>query len=385
MQDHRAVELSHEEIRRYGRHLVMPEVGVEGQKRLKAGSVLIVGAGGLGSPAALYLAAAGVGRIGLVDFDVVDETNLQRQVLYGTSEVGQPKLQAAMKRLSDLNPMVRIELHEARLTSANALDILRGYDVVLDGTDNFPARYLVNDACVLLGKPNVHGSIFRFDGQVSVFCAPGGPCYRCLFPEPPPPGMVPSCAEAGVLGVLPGIVGSIQAAEAIKLLLGKGNPLVGRLLIIDALSMRFRELAIQQDKRCPVCGPNRSITELIDYEGFCGVSEHAPALPAELEITPRELSRRLQAGERLVILDVRTPEEWRICHLDGAKLIPVADLPSRLDELDARQEIVVHCKSGVRSARAVKMLLEAGFCNVRNLKGGILAWAEEVDPALPTY
>jgi len=385
MIDPECVGLSHEEIRRYGRHLVMPEVGVDGQKRLKAGSVLIVGAGGLGSPAALYLVAAGVGRVGLVDFDVVDETNLQRQVLYGTSEVGQPKLQAARRRLSDINPLVHIELHEARLTSRNALDILSGYDVILDGTDNFPARYLVNDACVMLGKPNVHGSIFRFDGQVSVFCAPGGPCYRCLFPEPPPPGMVPSCAEAGVLGVLPGIVGAIQATEAIKLLLGRGSPLVGRLLIIDALGMRFRELAVQQDERCPVCGPNKSITELIDYEGFCGVSEHPPFLPAEMEITPQELRRRLEAGERLVLLDVRTPGEWQICHLEGAKLIPIADLPSRLGELDAGQEIVVHCKTGARSARAVRILQEAGFGRVRNLRGGLLAWAEEVDPALPTY
>ncbi|MGC8834867.1 MAG: molybdopterin-synthase adenylyltransferase MoeB, partial [Armatimonadota bacterium] len=309
--------LSKDEILRYSRHLIMPEVGLEGQKRLKSASVLLVGAGGLGSPAAMYLAAAGVGRIGIVDYDVVDFTNLQRQILYSTPEVGLPKLECARRRLEALNPNVRIDLHETKLSSENALDILRDYDVVIDGTDNFPTRYLVNDACVILGKPNVYGSIFRFDGQASVFCAKGGPCYRCLFPEPPPPGMVPSCAEGGVLGILPGIVGTIQAAEAIKLILGRGNPLIGRLLILDVLGMRIRELSIQKDPRCPVCGPNPSITKLIDYEFFCGLTT-APKLSPEFEIAPLELKQRLETGGRVVVLDVRTPEEWEICRLECA-------------------------------------------------------------------
>ena len=378
------VALSKDEILRYSRHLIMPEVGMEGQKRLKSASVLLVGAGGLGSPAAMYLAAAGVGRIGIVDFDVVDFTNLQRQILYSTPEVGLPKLECAHKRLEALNPNVKIELHETKLSSENALDILKNYDVIVDGTDNFPTRYLVNDACVILGKPNVYGSIFRFDGQASVFCAEGGPCYRCLFPEPPPPGMVPSCAEGGVLGILPGIVGTIQAAEAIKLILGRGKPLIGRLLIIDVLGMRIRELSIQKDPNCPVCGPNPSITRLIDYEFFYGLTT-APKLSPEFEIAPLELKRRLETGERLVVLDVRNPEEWEICRLECAKLLPLSELPERMKELNPEDEIVVHCKSGVRSARAVQMLLDAGFRRVKNLKGGIEAWADEVDPTIPKY
>jgi len=380
-----SVELTREELMRYSRHLIMPEVGLEGQKRLKAASVLLIGAGGLGSPAALYLAAAGVGRLGLVDFDVVDFTNLQRQVLHSTSMVGVRKLESARQRLNDLNPAVKLELHETTLTSENALDILKDYDVIVDGTDNFPTRYLVNDACVMLGKPNVYGSIFRFDGQASVFCTKGGPCYRCLFPEPPPPGMVPSCAEGGVLGILPGIVGTIQAAEAIKLILGIGETLVGRLMLLDVLHMRIRELAIRRDSRCPVCGDHPTITHLIDYEQFCGVASAAPPLAPEQEITPLELKRRMDAGDSILILDVRTPEEWTICHFPQAKLIPIDDLLARIGELDPNQEIVAYCRSGVRSARAVRLLTEAGFKSVRNLVGGVLAWSDQVDPTVPKY
>ncbi len=381
-----ATELDAMEIARYSRHLIMPEVGMEGQKKLKAASVLCIGTGGLGSPLGLYLAAAGVGRIGLVDFDVVDFSNLQRQVLYGTSDVGRPKLDAARDRLADVNPHVAIETHETRLSSENALDILRGYDIVVDGTDNFPTRYLVNDACVLLGKPNVYGSIFRFEGQASVFWAPKGPCYRCLYPEPPPPGLVPSCAEGGVLGILPGIVGTIQAAEAIKLILGNGTPLLGRLLLFDALEMRFRELKLRRDPACPLCGASPTIRSLIDYEEFCGVLAVAdPALAADLQVSPRDLKERLDRGERFILLDVRTPQERAICHLGASIHIPMDEIPARVHELDSRDDLVVYCKVGGRSARVLEFLRGAGFQRARNLRGGIDAWAREVDPSVPRY
>jgi adenylyltransferase/sulfurtransferase len=384
-------ELSVEEIRRYSRHLIMPEVGMHGQRKLKEARVLLVGAGGLGSPLGLYLAAAGVGTLGIVDFDIVDETNLQRQVLHGTKDVGRPKLDSARDRLEDVNPNVRVEPHEIRLSSENALDILQAYDVVVDGTDNFPTRYLVNDACVLLGKPNVYGSIFRFEGQVSVFWAERGPCYRCLFREPPPPGLVPSCAEGGVLGVLPGIVGSLQALETIKLIIGEGDSLVGRLLLFDALAMRFRELKLRKNPECPACGEHPTLTGLIDYDEFCGIPQAAEAEAAERgripEIQPAELLHRLDRGDRLTIIDVREPHEWDIVNLErhGARLIPLGTLPERMNELDSAEEIVLHCRSGVRSARAVKQLQDAGFRRLWNLKGGILGWAEEVDPSLPRY
>ncbi len=386
-----APELSREELVRYSRHLVMPEVGVEGQKKLKAASVLLVGAGGLGSPLGLYLAAAGVGTIGIVDFDVVDETNLQRQLLHGTKDIGRSKLDSARDRLRDVNPHVTVEGHETRLTSDNALEILEPYDVVIDGTDNFPTRYLVNDACVMLEKPNVYGSIFRFEGQLSVFDARHGPCYRCLFREPPPPGMVPSCAEGGVLGVLPGIIGSLQALEAIKIILGKGDPLIGRFLIFDALEMSWREVSLRRNPDCPVCGEEPTQTELIDYEAFCGVAADEDASPTadqELpEITPRELSERLERGDDLTIIDVREPHEWDIVNLSehGARLIPLGELSEHLNELDSSDEIVVHCRSGVRSANALRRLRQAGFEKLWNLQGGILGWAEEIDPSLPTY
>jgi adenylyltransferase/sulfurtransferase len=380
------VTLSREEILRYSRHLIMPEVGMEGQLRLKRARVLCVGSGGLGAPLALYLAAAGVGRLGLVDFDRVDFTNLQRQVLYGTSDVGRPKLEAARQRLADLNPEVEIVPYETRLTSENALEILEPWDIVVDGTDNFPTRYLVNDACVLLGKPNVYGSIFRFEGQVSVFGMPEGPCYRCLYPEPPPPGLVPSCAEGGVLGVLPGIIGSLQAMEVLKLILGIGQPLVGRLLLFDALAMRFRELRLRRNPDCPVCGERPTIRQLIDYEEFCGIrGEEAPARVTDVpEIAPRELYQRLQRGEDIFILDVREPHEYQICNL-GGYLIPLGELPRRVHELDTARTIVAHCRSGKRSAEAVDFLRRVGFTRVWNLRGGILAWADEVDPTVPKY
>jgi molybdopterin/thiamine biosynthesis adenylyltransferase/rhodanese-related sulfurtransferase len=380
------VTLSREEILRYSRHLIMPEVGMEGQLRLKRARVLCVGSGGLGAPLALYLAAAGVGRLGLVDFDRVDFTNLQRQVLYGTSDVGRPKLEAAQQRLADLNPEIEIVPYETRLTSENALDILEPWDIVVDGTDNFPTRYLVNDACVLLGKPNVYGSIFRFEGQVSVFGMPEGPCYRCLYPEPPPPGLVPSCAEGGVLGVLPGIIGSLQAMEVLKLILGIGQPLVGRLLLFDALAMRFRELRLRRNPDCPVCGERPTIRQLIDYEEFCGIrGEEAPARVTDVpEIAPRELYQRLQSGEDIFILDVREPHEYQICNL-GGYLIPLGELPRRVHELDSARTIVAHCRSGKRSAEAVDFLRRVGFARVWNLRGGILAWADEVDPTVPKY
>ena len=379
--------LSPDELLRYSRHLILPEVGLQGQRRLKAASVLIVGAGGLGSPLALYLAAAGVGRIGLVDFDCVEASNLQRQVLYGTDSVGRPKLEAARERLADLNPGVRVDLHETRLTSANAFDILGPYDVVVDGTDNFPTRYLVNDACALLGKPNVYGSIFRFEGQASVFDARVGPCYRCLYPDPPPPGLVPSCAEGGVLGVLPGVIGVLQGIETLKLLLGLGETLVGRLLLFDALALSFRELALRKDPECPLCGPRRTITALVDYEAFCGLTpvEQADAAARGWEITARELSERLGRGEDLTVIDVREPHEWEIAHLPDATLIPLNTLPARLAELDTSRELVLHCHHGQRSMRALEFLRQSGFRKLRNLRGGIDAWSKDVDPSVPRY
>ena len=379
--------LSKEEIMRYSRHLIMPEVGMDGQLKLKQAKVLCIGTGGLGAPLGLYLAAAGVGRIGLVDFDSVDLTNLQRQILFGTDDIGRPKIEAATDRLRNLNPDIQIDRFETRLTSENALDILKNYDIVVDGTDNFPTRYLVNDACVILGKPNVYGSIFRFEGQITIFGAPGGPCYRCLYPEPPPPGLVPSCAEGGVLGVLPGIVGAIQAAETLKLIIGKGEPLIGRLLLFDALAMRFRELKLRKNPECPACGEHPTITKLIDYAEFCGIRAEEAASPAQSavpEIAPRELKSRLDRGDDLFILDVREPHEYQICNLRG-HLIPLGELSRRVNELDSSREIVAHCRSGKRSAEAVEFLRSAGFRKVLNLKGGILAWSDEVDPSVPKY
>ncbi len=376
--------LSHAEMLRYSRHLLLPEVGVAGQRKLKAARVLTVGAGGLGSPLSLYLAAAGVGTIGIVDFDVVDLTNLQRQIVHGTSTLGRPKLDSAEERLTDLNPNVRIERHETRLTSQNAMEILREYDIVVDGTDNFPTRYLVNDACVLLGKPNVYGSIFRFEGQASLFYAEQGPCYRCLYSEPPPPGLVPSCAEGGVLGVLPGIIGSIQALETIKWIIGAGKSLIGRLLLFDALKLRFRELELRKDPACPLCGTNPTIRELIDYEAFCGIGAEPPYEGPE--ITAEELKVELDdKGEDLVLIDVREPHEWEIAHIAGARLIPLNQLPERLGELDGHSEIVTHCHHGARSMKALEILKGAGFSKVRSLAGGIDAWAERVEPGLARY
>ncbi len=381
------VSLSQQEVARYSRHLILPEVGPEGQKRLKAASVLLIGAGGLGSPLALYLAAAGVGRIGLVDFDLVDFSNLQRQILHGTPDVGRSKLQSARDKLQALNPEVRVDLYETRLSSANALSIFGPYDMVIDGTDNFPTRYLVNDACVLLGKPNVYGSIFRFDGQASVFWPGKGPCYRCLYPEPPPPGEVPSCAEGGVLGILPGLVGCIQATEAVKIILGQGEPLVGRLLLYDALQMSFREFKVRRNPQCPMCGDRPTIKQLIDYEQFCGVrGQEAPAgAPAGAELTVEELKARLDRGEDVFVLDVRNPEEFQICRIPGSVLFPLPALPQRFGELDRERELVVHCKSGMRSQKAIQFLREQGFTKLKNLKGGILAWADRVDKGMPKY
>ena len=382
-----AVVLEDDEIRRYSRHLILPEVGREGQERLKAGRVLCVGAGGLGSPVAMYLAAAGVGTIGLVDFDVVDLSNLQRQILHGTDDVGRSKLLSARDTLAALNPHVRVELHETALSSANAMELLAGYDVVVDGTDNFPTRYLVNDACVLLGKPNAYGSIFRFEGQASVFGVKGGPCYRCLYPEPPPPGLVPSCAEGGVLGVLPGIIGVIQATETIKLLLGIGEPLVGRFLIYDALRMRFRELKLRRDPECPVCGDAPTVTAPIDYEQFCGVTPAGRGEGEDVapEMTVKELKERLDAGEPLVVLDVREIQEYQINRIDGSVLIPLGELPRRHQELDRAALIVCQCKVGGRSAQAAAFLRGAGFPRVVNLSGGILAWVDQIDPTQARY
>ena len=386
-------ELSNAEVERYSRHLILPEVGIDGQRRLKAGRVLCVGAGGLGSPAALYLAAAGVGTIGIIDFDAVDASNLQRQILHGTPDVGRSKLQSARDRLSALNPEVRIETHEAALTSKNALALFRDFDVILDGTDNFATRYLVNDACVLLGKPNAYGSIFRFEGQASVFATKNGPCYRCLYPEPPPPGLVPSCAEGGVLGVLPGVIGTIQATESIKLLLGGGSTLIGRLLLYDAWNMRFRELKLRRDPACPVCGDHPTVRELIDYDQFCGITQPAAvaaasgALPADLEVSVEQLKDIQTSGRPLYLLDVREPHEFQICRIPGSTLIPLGQLPARVTELPTgagAPEIIVHCRSGVRSAKAVRQLQERGIAS-RNLKGGILAWIDRIDPTLPKY
>ena len=380
-----SVELSNEEIGRYSRHLIMPEVALEGQKKLKQAKVLTIGTGGLGSPLALYLAAAGIGTIGIVDFDVVDESNLQRQILHGTSDVGRPKVDSARDKLEDINPNVNVVVHEEALTSENALDILRDYDVIVDGTDNFPTRYLVNDACVLLGKPNVYGSIFRFEGQASVFWEEEGPCYRCLYPEPPPPGLVPSCAEGGVLGILPGAIGTIQATETVKLILGIGEPLVGRLLLYDALGMSFREMKLRKDPNCPVCGENPTVTELIDYQEFCGIPQAAAAEQENKvpEITVQELKAKMDNGG-INVLDVREPYEYEIANI-GAPLIPLNELPQRYEELDREQPLAIHCRSGARSANAVKLLQERGFENVYNVEGGILAWSEEIDPSLPQY
>ncbi|HEV3275688.1 MAG TPA: molybdopterin-synthase adenylyltransferase MoeB [Terriglobia bacterium] len=381
-----SVTLSKDEILRYSRHLIMPEVGMEGQLKLKQARVLCIGAGGLGSPLALYLAAAGVGRLGLVDFDVVDFTNLQRQILHGTSDVGRSKLDSAADTLGEINPNVELVRHETRLTSANALELFADYDVVADGTDNFATRYLVNDACVLAGKPNVYGSIFRFEGQASVFATKEGPCYRCLYPEPPPPGLVPSCAEGGVLGVLPGIIGAIQALETIKLILGKGEPLIGRLLLFDALALRFRELKLRKNPECPVCGLHPSVDHLIDYEEFCGIRGQEVNTVAQIpEITPIELKEMIDEGRPFRLVDVREPHEYDICRIPGSVLIPLGDVPARMNELDSAQEIVVHCRSGARSARAVEFLQKAGFTRIHNLKGGILAWSDQVDPSVPKY
>jgi adenylyltransferase/sulfurtransferase len=377
-------ELTREDTQRYSRHLIMPEVGVEGQRKLKGARILCVGAGGLGAPATMYLAAAGVGTLGVVDFDVVDASNLQRQVIYSTSDVGRRKLDASRERLQGLNPSLNVVAHETALTSKNALDILAGYDMVVDGTDNFQTRYLVNDACVLLGKPNVYGSIFRFDGQASIFAAPGGPCYRCIYPEPPPPGLVPSCAEGGVLGVLPGIIGIIQATEAIKLVLGIGDTLVGRLLLYDALSMSFRQLKLRRSADCPVCGDHPTIKALIDYDAFCGVTppSQATTIPS---ISVRELKDLLDRGADVDVLDVREPNEVEICRIDGTTLIPLGQLGARANELDRNRELIVHCKMGGRSAKAVAELQRLGFTRVRNLTGGILAWIDQIDPSLSKY
>jgi adenylyltransferase/sulfurtransferase len=376
-------ELTQEEVLRYGRHLVLPEVGIAGQKKLKAAKVLVIGAGGLGSPVCLYLAAAGIGTIGIVDFDVVDVTNLQRQLLHSTNDVGRPKLHSARESINALNPHVHVETYEAKLTSANAPDIIRKYDIVIDGSDNFPTRYLVNDACVLFGKPNIYGTIFRFEGQLSLFDASLGPCYRCLYPAPPPPGLVPNCAEGGVLGVLPGIIGSLQALEAMKLILGRGDLMIGRLLLVDALGLTFRELKLRKDPACPVCGEHPTIHELIDYEQFCGITSSEPENDKE-EITPRELKNKLDNGENLLILDVREPDEYELCNLHGV-LIPLNELQQRINELDPEREIVVHCKTGRRSAKAAEILKRAGFHNVKNLTGGIMRWADEIDPSITKY
>ena len=381
-----AASLTNEEILRYSRHLIMPEVGMDGQLKLKGAKVLLIGTGGLGAPLGLYLTAAGVGKIGLVDFDIVDFTNLQRQVTFGTSDVGKPKTEAAKARLTNLNPDVEITTYETKLTSENALEIFKDYDVIVDGTDNFPTRYLVNDACILLGKPNVYGSIFRFEGQCTVFGMPDGPCYRCLYPEPPPPGLVPSCAEGGVLGVLPGIIGSLQAMETIKLLIERGESLVGRLLLFDALALKFRELKLRKNPHCPMCGPHRKIHQLIDYYEFCGVrGEEEPEVDLHVpEITATELKQRMDGGDDLFILDVREPHEYQICNLKG-HLIPLGELPRRVHELDSSNEIIAHCRSGKRSAEAVDFLRKAGFRKVLNLRGGILSWSTEVDPTVPRY
>ena len=379
------VALSKDEILRYSRHLIMPEVGMEGQLKLKEAKVLLVGAGGLGAPLGLYLAAAGVGRIGMVDFDVVDFTNLQRQVIHGTKDVGKKKLDSAFESMHDINPFVQLDRHETALSSENALEIFKDYDYVVDGTDNFPTRYLVNDACVILKKPNVYGSIFRFEGQATVFAYEGGPCYRCLYPEPPPPGLVPSCAEGGVLGILPGTIGLIQATETVKLILGIGQPLVGRLLLYDALNMKFRELKLRKNPECPVCGDNPTVTKLIDYQEFCGIPQHTPEPVVSGDIEPAEVKAKQDRGDKFVLVDVREPHEFQIGRIPGSILIPLGELPKRLNELNPADEIVMHCKMGGRSAKAVDLLKQNGFTKVRNMKGGILAWSDKVDPTVPKY
>jgi molybdopterin/thiamine biosynthesis adenylyltransferase/rhodanese-related sulfurtransferase len=379
------VSLNNDEILRYSRHLIMPEVGMDGQLKIKAAKVLCIGAGGLGSPLALYLGAAGVGTLGIVDFDVVDYTNLQRQIIHRTEDVGRPKLDSAAEKLKAMNPFLNIKKFNTHLSSDNALELFKDFDIIADGTDNFPTRYLVNDACVISGKPNVYASIFRFEGQASVFGMPGGPCYRCLYPEPPPPGLVPSCAEGGVLGILPGLLGVIQATEVIKLILGSGDPLVGRLLLVDALGMKFRELKLRKNPGCPVCGENPTIKKLIDYQEFCGIrGEEAQAEVTTSEMQVEELKQRLDRGDDLFILDVREPHEYQICNI-GGHLIPLGDLPKRVNELDTSHEIVAHCRSGVRSAKAANFLRQAGFKKVHNLTGGILAWADRIDPSMPKY
>jgi molybdopterin/thiamine biosynthesis adenylyltransferase/rhodanese-related sulfurtransferase len=378
-------QLGPEEIRRYSRHLIMPEVGMEGQRRLKAARVLMIGGGGLGSPIGLYLAAAGVGTLGLVEFDTVDESNLHRQVLYGRSDVGRPKIEAALARLAEVNPLIRLVPHNTRLDSGNALKLFADYDIVVDGTDNFPTRYLVNDACVLTGKPNVYGSIFRFEGQVSIFWGQKGPCYRCLFPEPPPPGLVPSCAEGGVLGVLPGIIGSLQANEVIKLIIGAGEPLIGRLLLFDALRMRFRELKLKKDSNCPICSEHPTQTELIDYEQFCGIAPEPPSPDADFDIQVQELAQWQKEGRDFTILDVRNPEEYEIAHIEGAKLIPLHELRDRVNELDTAVPLAVLCHHGPRSTQAVHFLRQIGFARARNIAGGIERWSTQIDPEVPRY
>jgi len=386
--DPQAIELSHDEIKRYSRHLIMPEVGLAGQKKLKAASVLLIGTGGLGSPLGMYLAAAGIGKLGLVDYDVVDYTNLQRQIVHGTSSVGQPKVESAKARLLDINPDIEVVTYNEPFTSENALDIARPYDVIVDGTDNFPTRYLTNDVCVLLGKPNVYGSIFRFEGQASVFYAKEGPCYRCLFPEPPPPGLVPSCAEGGVLGILPGTVGTIQATETIKLILGIGDTLVGRLLLYDALGMRFEEVKLRKNPNCLICSEHPQLDHLIDYEEFCGVPSHDHEVESAgvgWDITPKELRSRLAQGNHIRLIDVREPHELEISQLEDATLIPLGAFAARMNELDSAEDLVLFCRTGARSARALDLLRTAGFRKLKNLKGGINAWAREVDPSLPTY
>lgn len=380
--------LTNEEVARYSRHLILPEVGMEGQLKLKAARVLCIGAGGLGSPVALYLAAAGVGTIGVVDFDKVDYSNLQRQIIHGTPDVGRSKLESAKERLNALNPEVEVVTHEMAVSSQNALELFADYDLVVDGTDNFPTRYLVNDACVLSGKPNIYGSIYRFEGQASVFATADGPCYRCMFPEPPPPGLVPSCAEGGVLGILPGVVGTIQATEAVKVILGAGEPLIGRFLLFDALKMRFRELKVRKNPECPICGDHPTVTELIDYEQFCGITPvgQDSETPSSSDVaTVEELKTRLDRKDSFLLLDVREQREFEICRIPGSVLIPLGELPSRLDELKGRDDMIVHCKSGVRSGKAVALLRGSGFAGARNLTGGILAWIERIDPTLPKY
>jgi adenylyltransferase/sulfurtransferase len=378
---------TNDEIKRYGRHLIMPEVTLDGQKKLKAARVLTIGTGGLGSPLLAYLTAAGVGKIGLVDFDTVDYSNLHRQIIHKSKNVGRPKIESAIETMKDINPYVQVETYETSFRSDNALEIMKDYDIVVDGTDNFPTRYLVNDACVLLGKPNVYGSIFRFEGQATVFWAEKGPCYRCLYPEPPEPGLVPSCAEGGVLGVLPGVIGVIQAIETVKLIIGQGDLMIGRLLLFDALKMKFRELKLRKDPKCPICGPNKTITELIDYDQFCGVAPaqvQATALHAP-EITVQELKQALDEKRDFDLIDVREPQEWEVARIPGAKLIPLGALPQRIHELDSAREIYLQCKSGARSAKAWKLLHDAGFRKIKNVAGGIEAWSHEIDPSVPLY